>query len=221
MKTFRKWLENVEQQGRLVLFPGLRGFDEYPTRGVLKGEIRSLRTKDCIGNEPGKDFNYFKTGKSDKGPMKDYVENMIKAVRQNQKLPPIKAIEHSLLPGKYLVIDGNHRLAAFKIGGIDMINAEVMNPAIVRLAVSGSVWTEGQEPQSVSLDEAKNQGYDMRQYFNAKELAIPDNDEWVRGLRNQRPNQRPAPAVQPGMSNPNQSKAAGTPTGQVPSPTRV
>lgn len=203
MKTFLEWLglkENTAvaeppaqdqkptQQpqgfvaGKLVVYPDMQG--AYIGDNV-KGSPANLKVVDCIGNEPNKDFNYFKTGSGDKGPMNTYVSKMIAHAREKgtKSLPPVMAIKHPILPGKYLVIDGNHRLAAFKIGGMPDINAVVVADQDIILATPGTRWQQGITPQTIAMDQARNNKVDLKTYFNTKELAVPQNDEWVASLR--------------------------------------
>jgi len=218
MKTFVKWLEenavavnsqpqpsvqaaNQQQAApqaqpagqKVIVYPNMQGVDNADD--VNKGQQANLKVEDCIGNEPGKDFNYFKTGSSDKGKMIDYVSNMVKSAKEKgtASFPPIKAIKHPLLPSKYLVIDGNHRLGAFKIGGISDIKAIVVGEQDVVLAVPGTEWKKGVTPQTIAMNQAMKSGVDLKTYFNTKELAIPQNDQWVASLRMPTQNNQPTP----------------------------
>lgn len=220
MKTFLEWLEikedaavaeppaapapnqqqahqpqtpqNAPAGQKVIIYPDMQGVDNADN--VNKGQQANLKVEDCIGNEPGKDFNYFKTGSSDKGKMIDYVSNMVKSAKEKgtASFPPIKAIKHPLLPGKYLVIDGNHRLGAFKIGGMPDIKATVIGEGDILLAVPGTKWQEGATPQTVTMDQARKSGVDLKTYFNTRELAVPQNDQWVVSLRMPQQNAQPA-----------------------------
>jgi hypothetical protein len=95
--------ENLDQSSdKTIIYPNFQGSDiaENP-----KGEVKVLKVSNSIGNEPGKDFNYFNTEK------KSYIEKMIKSVEEKgiESFSPVVALKHPLLPGKYLVVDGNHR----------------------------------------------------------------------------------------------------------------
>ena len=188
--NFKRWLEQNEtldsSKPKIVVYPNMQGMDFFPEGAEPQGSETVVDTNSCIGNEPGKDFNYFKTGTSDKGKLSEYVAGIVKAAKSKgiNALPPVKAIPHPMLSGKYLVIDGNHRLASFKIGGIPKIKAAIVALEDVKLAVPGTKWAKGIEPQSVSIEEAKSQGYNLNEYFNSKDLTIPPNDTWVQSLKN-------------------------------------
>lgn len=169
---------------KVIVYPDFQGVDDPDD--VNNGGHMSLSVADCIGNEPGKDFNYFKNGHdNDKGPIKDYVENIVRAAREKGagSFPPVKAIKHPLLPGKYLVIDGNHRLGAFRIGGITDIKAMVLGEQDIVLAAPGTRWQQGVVPQTMTLDQARKGNVDLKNYFSTRELVVPQNDEWVVSLR--------------------------------------
>lgn len=169
---------------KAIIYPDFQGVDNPD--GAHSNSLTKLKVADCIGNEPGKDFNYFKTGSdAEKGPIKDYVEKIIKDARENgvDSFPPIKALRHPLLPGKYLVIDGNHRLGAFKIGGIPDIKAMMLDENNFVLAVPGTRYQQGIVMDTITLDQARKTGVDLKTYFTTRELVVPQNDEWVISLR--------------------------------------
>jgi len=156
--------ENKEQQSKFIIYPDFQGVDPANT----SGQDKVINVKDALGNEPNKDLNYFQTEK------KDYVENMIKNAQNNgwKNFPPIIAINHPLLPGKFSVIDGNHRLGAFKIGKIPQIKATILSYDDILLATLGTKWQEGKTPETISLKDAKSKGINLKQYFTTKDLKI-------------------------------------------------
>lgn len=185
MKTFMKFLEEIQAQAqsipKIIIYPDMQGSDNADD--VTHGQMSDLPVSACLGNEPGKDFNYFKNGRSDKGLMKDYVTNMIKAVKEQKPLPPIKVFNHPILSGKYSVVDGNHRLAAYKIGNLPKIKALIINDDDIVLAIPGTKYQAGVTPQTISLSQAREQRIDLRSYFTTKDLMVPDKDPWVQSLR--------------------------------------
>jgi len=100
---------------------------------------------------------------------------MIKSAEKKgiESFPPIVAIKHPSLPGKYLVLDGNHRLGAFKIGNIPEIKAIVLSEDDIYLATPETEYEEGVIPETISLKDAKSEGIDLKKYFNTKDLNIP------------------------------------------------
>jgi len=61
------------------------------------------------------------------------------------------------------------------------------------LAVPGTKWQKGVTPQTIAMDQAMKSGVDLKTYFNTKELAIPQNDQWVASLRMPTQNNQPTP----------------------------
>ncbi len=165
--TSGKMQENLDQPfDKTIIYPDFQGSDIADN---VNGEVKTLKVSDCIGNEPGKDFNYFNTER------KSYVEKMIKSAEKKgiESFPPIVAIKHPSLPGKYLVLDGNHRLGAFKIGNIPEIKAIVLSEDDIYLATPETEYEEGVIPETISLKDAKSEGIDLKKYFNTKDLNIP------------------------------------------------
>ena len=165
--TSGKMQENLDQPfDKTIIYPDFQGSDIADN---VNGEVKTLKVSDCIGNEPGKDFNYFNTER------KSYVEKMIKSAEKKgiELFPPIVALKHPSLPGKYLVLDGNHRLGAFKIGGIPEIKAMVLSEDDIYLATPETEYEEGVIPETISLKDAKSEGIDLKRYFNTKDLNIP------------------------------------------------
>jgi hypothetical protein len=162
---------------KAIIYHDFQGVDI--SEPIPTGTKKILKVKDCIGNEPGKDYNYFTTEK------KEYVEKMIQDASGDgwKEFPPIVAIEHPLVKGKYLVIDGNHRLGAFKIGKIPQINAVVLSPDKILLAKPGIEWEEGKTPETIPLKDSKGK-VNLREYFSTKELQIPKpiNESTVSGM---------------------------------------
>ena len=166
-KIWKDLKENNNNNQKHIIYPNFQGLDPAKTPTGIEKEIN---VKDAIGNEPNKNLNYFQTEK------KDYVENMIKSAQNNgwKNFPPIIAIKHPLLPGKFLVIDGNHRLGAFKIGGIPKIKAIIVNDNDILLAIPGTKWQEGKTPETINLTDAKGK-VNFKDYFATKDLEIPTN----------------------------------------------
>jgi hypothetical protein len=146
---------------------------------IPAGTKKVLKVEDCIGNEPNKDYNFFKTEK------KEYVESLIRDAKGDgwKKFSPVIAIEHPLISGKYSIIDGNHRVAAFKIGEIPQINAVVLSPDKILLAKPGIEWEEDKVPETIPLKDSKGK-VNLREYFSTKELQIPNsiNESTVYGM---------------------------------------
>ena len=181
--SIREFLNENISNNKVIIYPEFQGVDNADN--LNSGAISNLNVNDCIGNEPNKNFDYFKNGSDkDKGPMKEYVGNMVKNVKEKgaESFLPVKAIKHPLLSGKYLVIDGNHRLGAFKIGNFPKIKTMVLSYNDIVLATPETEWKENTIPKTMTLEEAKEKNIDLNQYFNTKELVIPTNDEWVNSL---------------------------------------
>jgi hypothetical protein len=159
--------EDSNNNQKHIIYPNFQGVDaaENPT-----GIEKEINVKDAIGNEPNKDFNYFQTEK------KQYIKNMIKNAKGDgwKSFDPIIAINHPLLPGKFLVIDGNHRLGAFKIGDIPKIKTIIVNEDDILLAIPGTEWQEGKTPKTINLKDAKGK-VNFKEYFATKDLKIPTN----------------------------------------------
>jgi len=186
MKSFKEYLE-VQQVGpqvlatQFIIYPNFQGSD--PAKRVV-GQRSIINTRETLGNEPGKDYSYFTTDK------KSYVEKMVRDAQGGgwKSFEPISAIRHPILAGKYLAIDGNHRLGAFKMGGIPQINAIVIGYENILLATPDTRWFAGIVPQTIPLQEAmRNNSIDLRAYFNTQDLQLPQQNEWLvlSGLREQ------------------------------------
>ena len=152
------------KESKYIIYPDFQGVDPSSTTGQNK----DINVKDTLGNEPNKDYNYFTTEK------KEYIDKIFQSAQNNgwKSFPPVVAIEHPLLPNKYLVIDGNHRLGAFKIGKIPQIKATILNHDDILLAIPGSKWQEGKTPEAITLKDAKNKGIDLKKYFTTKDLNV-------------------------------------------------
>ena len=151
-----------------IIYPNFQGVE--PDNNI-KGIEKTIKVEDTIGNEPYKDYKYFTSEK------KEYIDNIIKSAQSAQgngwkSFPPVTVIEHPLLPKKYLVIDGNHRLGAFKIGKIPYIKAEILSLDQIALATPESKWEENKTPNILSFLEAKDK-VDLKKYFSIKDLEIP------------------------------------------------
>lgn len=174
---FKKWFLKEEEEANLtnqqilptqfVIYPNFQGSD---TPTSLIGQKDVVLTKDAIGNEPGKDYSYFINEK------KAYVEQMIKDAQGDRwkTFEPISVIKHPILQGKYLTIDGNHRLGAFKIGKIPQINAIIVDYKNILLATPDTKWYDGIVPKTIALQDAINdKSVDLKIYFSTKDLKIP------------------------------------------------
>jgi len=155
--------ENENFENKVIVYPDFQGVDYEDN---ITGDNKILNVSDCFGNEPNKGLNYFNTEK------KDYVEKIIKSAKEKgiESFPPIIALEHPLMNGKYLVIDGNHRLGAFKIGGIPEIKAEIIKLEDIVLAVPNTKWVEGEMPETITVKDAINNKIDLKKYFNTEDL---------------------------------------------------
>jgi len=172
MKSFIEYVDSRQENEQIlptqfIIYANFQGCD--PARN-LAGQKTTLNTKDILGNEPGKDYRYFTTEK------KSYVEKMIKDAQGDRwkTFEPISVIVHPILQNKYLAIDGNHRLGAFKIGGIPQINAVIVRYEDILLATPDSVWSAGVIPKTIPLLSAmNNKSIDFKKYFNIRELKVP------------------------------------------------
>ena len=172
MKSFKEYSDGQQANEQIpptqfIIYPNFQGCD--PAKNLV-GQKSVLNTKDTLGNEPGKDYKYFTTEK------KSYVEKMIKDAQGERwkTFEPISAIKHPILQGKYLAIDGNHRLGAFKIGQIPQINAIVVGYENISLATPDTKWSAGVVPKTISLQNAvNNKSIDLKIYFNTKDLQVP------------------------------------------------
>ena len=154
--------------GKAIIYPDFQGVD---IDNNITGRRKVLNVVDCIGNEPNKDYNYFTTEK------KDYVEDMVKNASGDgwKSFDPIIAIPHPLLNGKYLVIDGNHRLGAFVIGKLPKIKALVLSEDQILLAAPGSKWDGNNLPETIPLKDSKGK-VNLKDYFSTEPLKVPTKE---------------------------------------------
>ena len=154
--------------GKAIIYPDFQGVD---IDNNITGRRKVLNVVDCIGNEPNKDYNYFTTEK------KDYVEDMVKNASGDgwKTFDPIVAIPHPLLNGKYLVIDGNHRLGAFVIGKLPKIKALVLSEDQILLAAPGSKWDGNNLPETIPLKDSKGK-VNLKDYFSTEPLKVPTKE---------------------------------------------
>ena len=161
--TFKILTESKSKN--LIIYPNFKGSDNADN---FTGQTENLNVNDCIGNEPFKDFSYFIDNEKVKKIISDVKEKGIDTI------PPIKVIKHPLMKNKYLVVDGNHRLAAFKIGNIKQIKAININYDDVSLATPDTEWQKNVEPKTIKLiDALKNKSVKSEDYFTTKDLDIP------------------------------------------------
>jgi hypothetical protein len=156
---------------KFIVYPNFQGVDP----SSIMGQNKVINVADSLGNEPKKDYKYFTTGKLPDGTeVKQYVDNMVQNAQNGgwKSFDPVVAIEHPLLSGKYAVIDGNHRLGAFKMGKLPQIKATILNYDDILLATPETKWQDGKTPETISLNDAKNKGIDLKQYFTIKDLKI-------------------------------------------------
>jgi hypothetical protein len=177
----------VERWQRLAGIGPLReGFAIYPDeqgvdpdeKSAPTGNVKRIKVSDCIGNEPNKDFNYFLKDK------KEYVERMIETVTSDgeEGLPPIQAFKP---PGedRYWIIDGNHRLGAYKIAAIPTIRAHILSPDEVSLYPKGTTYPAKEPPVPFSKAKEDPDEFPLDAYLTRKELRVPADHPWVKGLR--------------------------------------
>lgn len=157
---------DLSENNHIVIYPNFQGAD-VPDDYINNKKINILSTNKLIGNEPDKDKDYFISQK------KDYIQKIIRDVKKTgiETIPPVIAIKHPLVNGYYLVIDGNHRLGAFKIGNIPQIPVVIASREEIYLAEPGiEDWHEGLEPDIIALDEAIQSNYDLNIYFNTEDI---------------------------------------------------
>ena len=162
------------EKGKVIIYHNFQGVDVDEN---VPGTNKVLNITDCIGNEPSKDYNYFTTEK------KQYVEDMVKNAAGEgwKKFPPVLAIPHPLVNGKYSIIDGNHRLGAFTIGKIPQINARILSDDKILLAERGAEWDENKLPKTMPLADAKQKGVNLKEYFATQPLKVPSNENFADG----------------------------------------
>ena len=154
------------EQDLIVVYPYFQGADVPEDYYYSNYPIEFLSTRILIGNEPDKDLDYFTTLK------KDYIQKMIADVHQYglETIPPVIAIRHPLMPGYYSVLDGNHRLGAFKIADIKTIPTIIIEESDIFLAKPETEWFEGINADVIPLVEAKQNNYNLKDYFNTRDL---------------------------------------------------
>jgi len=166
MKLIYTLLEVVEtkKNDKYIIYPDFQGIDN-PTKKI-DGINKIIDVADAIGNEQNKDYTYFRTEK------KDYIDNMIKDAKNDgwKNFEPIVAIKHPLIPGKFCVLDGNHRLGAFKIGKIPKIKATIISNDHILLALPGSIYKKDISPKTTPFKNAKGK-VNLKKYFNTKKLS--------------------------------------------------
>ncbi len=169
-KILREYIEHILNDNsfkkeKIIIYPNFQGADVPEVYGSYPFEILSV--SDMIGNEPAKDINYFMSEK------REYIQKIINDVNMYglNRIPPVIAIRHPLLNNRYLIIDGNHRLGAFKIGKIPKIPIVIIEDSEIYLAAPDTEeWYEGIEPETISLNEAIQNNYDLNIYFNTRDL---------------------------------------------------
>lgn len=118
------------------------------------GEVIQIPVKDVIANEPFKDKEYMEKS--------DSVRRIIKDLKNRKKIDPIKVVRHPYNENKYMVIDGNHRIYAFKKMGEELIDVVVIPYSDIVL-VKGSYGDENQD--FIPLEDVKDNKKIIDNYF--------------------------------------------------------
>jgi len=166
-KKKKKLKESDEySESYIIVYPNFQGADVPEDYNSSNYPLEFLDVDLMIGNEPDKNLNYFMTLK------KEYIQKMINDVNQYglERIPPVIAIQHPLMPGYYCVLDGNHRLGAFKIAKIKKVPAIIVDDSDIFLALGNVEWFEGINPDTISLIDAIKNNYNLNIYFNINDL---------------------------------------------------
>ena len=108
--------EESPYEDLLRIYPNGGGSD--PGEELSDGKKYQIPLKDLIPNEPFKDFDYMQNSEN--------VSKMVMSLKSGIELPPVLVVQHPLDEKKYLVVDGNHRLAAYNKARIKMISAIIV-----------------------------------------------------------------------------------------------
>ena len=119
-----------------------------------KGKIEKIPVKDTVRNEPFKDMSYMK----EKG--QSYIDALNNGEEWMNK--PIVAIVHPYDSSKYVVVDGNHRLYAYKETNTPEVNAIIVPHEDVVLMKSE--WGDENE-ESVNLTDVLGDNEMIDKYF--------------------------------------------------------
>lgn len=136
----------------ILIYPNGEGADITTHSGYERDKI-DVPIRDAIGNEPRKDLGYLRSEKL-------YMDKMINHIRKGGKLKPVVGIRHPANKAKTLIIDGNHRLIAYKQAGSKFIPVHFVPHEKVFLLIKPSSWTNN---KFVPLIEFRNKdgSYDM------------------------------------------------------------
>lgn len=115
---------NRGRGARVEVYPDMQGADIHTEKQGMNGPIRKLPIKILIGNEPFKQFE------------EAYLLKMMQAIRRGKRLPPILTIRHPADPSKFLVLDGNHRLQAYRRLNAKTIPAQTLSHDKIHLALN-------------------------------------------------------------------------------------
>jgi|688.fasta_scaffold337034_2 ParB-like chromosome segregation protein Spo0J len=119
-----------------------------------QGDIEKIPVIDTVRNEPFKDMSYMK----EKG--KTYIDALNNGEEWMNK--PIVAIVHPYDSSKYVVVDGNHRLYAYKETNTPEVNAIIVPHEDVVLMKSD--WGDKNE-ESINLTDVINNKKIIDKYF--------------------------------------------------------
>ena len=119
-----------------------------------QGDIEKIPVIDTVRNEPFKDMSYMK----EKG--KTYIDALNNGEEWMNK--PIVAIVHPYDSSKYVVVDGNHRLYAYKETNTPEVNAIIVPHEDVVLMKSE--WGDENE-ESINLTDVIDNKKVIDKYF--------------------------------------------------------
>ena len=145
-------IEEKEKSNRPVQIFSNGGGSDYADK--YQGKIEKIPVKDTVRNEPFKDMSYMK----EKG--QSYIDALNNGEEWMNK--PIIAIVHPYDSSKYVVVDGNHRLYAYKETNTPEVNAIIIPHEDVELMTSN--WGDENE-ESINLTDVLNDKNIIDKYF--------------------------------------------------------
>jgi hypothetical protein len=165
---------NKNSNLRIIVYPHKGSLEIYEDAiDVHERPIQYLKVNDCIGNEVYKNFEYLTTKK------KRFLDKLIADVQQNgiESISPIRALKHPLVENKYVILNGNHRLGAYRIGNIPQIKAVVLNTEDIFLSLDKSFRDDTTlkiitNPNVAQLKEATTHGLKLETYFNCESWPL-------------------------------------------------